>query len=88
MAHPVQQDVVQPWSNLDERLFGRLFLDGTSHVHSLSMFVDMHVNILWGKFVKMTYINENLIKHWSLILDFMKYICYSRGKKDTQPPIS
>ena len=45
-----------------------------SHVHSLSMFVDMHVNILWGKFVKMTYINENLIKHWSLIFDFILLI--------------
>ena len=45
-----------------------------SHVHSLSMFIDMPVNILWGKFVKMTYINENLIKHWSLIFDFILLI--------------
>ena len=43
----------------------------TSHVHSLSMFVDMHVNILWGKFVKMTYLNDNLIKDWFLIIDFI-----------------
>ena len=46
----------------------------SSHVHSLSMFVDMRVNILWGKFVKMTSINENLIMHWSLIFDFILLI--------------
>ena len=38
------------------------------------MFVDMLVNILWGKFVKMTYINDNLIKHWFLIIDFISLI--------------
>ena len=38
------------------------------------MFVDMPVNILWGKFVTMTYINENLIKHWFVILDFILLI--------------
>ena len=32
-------------------------------VGSLSMLVDMHLNILWGKFVKMTCINENLTKY-------------------------
>ena len=47
-----------------------------SHVHSLSMFVDMQVNILWGKFIKMTSINEKLIKHWSLIFDFILLITF------------
>ena len=43
----------------------------TNYVQRLSMFVDMLVNILWGKFVKMTYLNDNLIKHWFLIIDFI-----------------
>ena len=34
-----------------------------SHVHSLSMFVDMLLSIMWGKILKMTYTNENLIQH-------------------------
>ena len=34
-----------------------------SPVHSLLMFVDMRINILWEKSVKMTHINENSIKH-------------------------
>jgi len=34
----------------------------------------MLINILWVKFVKMTYINDNLIKHWFLIIDFISLI--------------
>ena len=45
-----------------------------SHIHSLSMLVDMLLSIMWGKFLKMTYINENLIQHWFLIFDFITLI--------------
>ena len=55
-----------------------------SHVHSLSMFIDMPVNILWGKFVKMTYI-QGLVYSVGGPPNRRSELCWAWNKRPVHP---